>query len=448
MQGKIKKERSFISGNLPKEMLIFVAPFMLGVLLQNLYGAVDLFVVGHYAKTIDVSAVTIGSQLMSALTQAIIGFATGITVLIGKAFGAKDKESLSRTTGVSILVFGAAAIGLTAIFIASNSFLVSAMQTPYEAVEATKSYLMICSIGIPFIVGYNVVSGILTGIGNSKTPFLFVAIACVINIVLDVVLVKYFYMGAAGAALATTIAQAGSFIFSLIFLKIKGLGFKLNRSDIKFDSAQVGRLLKIGGPVAVQNVLVGISFLFVTAIINQMGIIASAAVGVVEKLITFLFVPATSMATAVGTASAQNLGALQYARARKSMWWGILMALVPSVLITIFCQFGGGLLTGILSSDRQVVEMATEYLRSYIFDVVLVSFVFCMNSYFNSCAKSWFSLVHNLATTFAVRVPLAFLLSRTSASGLYLIGWAAPISTFISLIMCMIFLFVQKKKEN
>lgn len=442
-----KPEITFTSGSIPKAMLAFVGPYMLGILLQNLYGAVDLFVVGQYATTADTSAVTIGSQLMSIVTQLIIGFATGITMLIGQYYGAKDKKGLTKTTGSSILLFGTAAIVLAVIYLGFHGVLVNAMQTPQEAIGAARSYLFTCAIGIPFIVGYNVVSSILTGLGDTKTSFIFITVACIINIVLDVVLVRYVHLGALGAAIATTAAQAGSFLFSLLFLKRRGLGFPLSMADIRFDGRQVGRIAKIGGPVAVQNVLVGASFLFVTAIINQIGLVASAAVGVVEKLITFLFVPAIGMSTAVGTASAQNLGAQQYDRARRSMWYGITMALIPSILIAIFCQFGGEFLTRILTKDAEVVLMATDYLHSYIVDVILVSFVFCMNGYFNSCGKSWFSLLHSLVTTIAVRVPASFLLSRIANASLFTIGWAAPASTFVSLIMCLIFLSRQKEEK-
>lgn len=438
----------FTSGSLPKAILLFAAPNMLGILLQNLYGAVDLFVVGHYAATADVSAVTIGSQLMSIITNLVIGLVSGTTVLIGQARGADDKRSLSRITGSSILMFSLCAVILTGIYLIFNPQLVLAMQTPEEAVQATRQYLLACAIGIPFIVGYNVVTSILTGLGDSKTPFLFIAIACVINIVLDIVLVRYFSLGALGAAIATTAAQAGSLIFSVLFLKIKGLGFTLSKKDVRFNKAQIGRISKIGCPVAVQNVMVGISFLFVTAIINKMGLTASAAVGVVEKLITFLFVPATAFGVTVGTACAQNLGAMKFERAKKSMWWGIFMSLIPSVIILIFCQFKGNLLTGILTNDSNVISIAAQYLKSYIFDIILVCFVFCMNGYFNSCGKSWFSLVHSLTTTFAARIPLAYLFSRLPNTNLFLIGWAAPISTLISVIMCFIFLLINRKNDN
>lgn len=441
-----KSKSTFVSGSIFRSMLLFAGPYMLGILVQNLYGAVDLFVVGHFATTADVSAVTIGSQLMSMVTQLIIGFSTGITILIGRYYGAKEPDGLSRTTGTSILLFGSAGIILTILVLLLHNPLVTVMQTPAEAVEATQQYLWVCGLGVIFITGYNVVSNILIGLGNSKTPFLFIVIACIINIVLDVVLVNYVHLGAMGAAIATTIAQAGSFLFSLLYLRIKGLGFPLSKKHIRVDKEIVGQIGRIGGPVAIQNVMIGASFLFITAIINQMGLIASAAVGVVEKLITFLFVPAQAMGTAVSTATAQNIGAKQYPRARKSMWYGVMIALIPSILITVFCQFGGEWLTSILSGDAQVIRLAAEYLRSYIFDIIMVSFVFSMNGYFNGCGKSWFSLIHSLLTTFLVRVPVALLLSRLANTSLFLIGWAAPLSTLVSLFFCIWYLWKLRKQ--
>lgn len=445
---KNKAEISFTTGSIPKSMLLFVGPYMLGILLQNLYGAVDLFVIGHFATTADISAVTIGSQLMSIVTQLIIGFAMGITILIGKYFGAKKEKDLIQTTGASIALFAMLAAILTILYLVMHRFMISLMQTPTEAVTATREYLFTCAIGIIFITGYNVISSILTGMGDTKTTLLFIMIACIINIVLDIILVKFFSLGALGAAIATTIAQAGSFLFSILYLRKKGLGFKLTKSDIKFHKGKIIKIAKIGAPIAVQNVLVGASFLFMTAIINQMGVIASAAVGIVEKLITFLFVPVTALGTAVGTASAQNFGAQNYKRAKQCMLWGIGMALIPSILITIFCQFGGKLLTGILATDTDVITVASYYLKSYIFDIIMVSFVFCMNGYFNSCNKSWFSLLHSLITTFAVRVPLSFLLSRLENTSLFIIGFAPPVSTLVSLILCIIFLIIINRKKE
>ncbi len=443
-----KKEITFTSGSIPAAMLMFSVPYILGILVQNLYGAVDLFVVGHYATTADVSAVTNGSQLMTIVTQLIIGFAAGITILTGQYCGAKDNKSMARTVGTSVILFGGAAVLLTAVYLIMHGQFVTWMQTPAEAAPATREYLFFCSLGIPFIIGYNVVSSILTGMGDSKTPFLFILVACLINVVLDIILVRYIGWGARGAAVATTAAQIGSFLFSLIFLRVRGLGFAFSAADIRLDRTQTGKIIKIGGPVALQNVLVSASFLFITAIINQIGVAASAAAGVVEKLITFLFVPATAMGTTVSTAASQNIGAGQTGRARKSMWWGILIAFIPAVIITVCCQFFGTAMAGIFNKDSEVVLLAANYMSSYILDILLVSFVFCMNGYFNSQGKSWFSLLHSLLTTFAIRVPLAFVLSRIEGTSLFMIGFAAPVSTLVSLILCGIFLMHLYKMEK
>lgn len=443
------KENKMITGSIPKAMLTFAGPYLLTIIVQNLYGAVDLFVVGQFATTADVSAVTIGSQLMSMVTQLIIGFATGTTVLVGQYYGAKNEEGLSEVTGTSITIFTVAALAITAGFMFCYNFFIGLMQTPAEAVSATGDYIFMCTIGIVFIVGFNIISSILMGLGDTKTPFLFIIVACIINVVLDVILVKYVGLGAMGAAIATSAAQAGSVIFSLLYLKRKGLGYSFQLKNLKPTKRMVGRIIKIGGPVAIQNIMVGISFLFITAIINKMGLTRSAAVGVVEKLINFLFMPAIAFGAAVSTVSAQNIGAGKPDRAKKSMWYGILMALIPSVIVVLISQFFGQVLTSIFTSDPEVQFIAADYLRSYVMDTILVSFVFAMNGYFNSSGYSWFTLLHSLLTTFALRIPLSYLFSLSGSESLYGIGWAAPISSLVSVIMCLIFLaLIERKRKN
>lgn len=441
----------YTTGSIYKSMLKFAFPFMLGTILQNLYGAVDLLVVGQFATTADVAAVTIGSQVMTLVTQFVIGFATAITVLVGQQLGAKKEQEIAHTVGTSIVFFTTIAVFFTIVYLMGNSAIISLMQTPPEAIMDAKKYLFTCSIGIIFIVGYNVISSLLMGMGNTKTPFLFVAIACIINIVLDVILVKYVHMGALGAAIATVIAQAGSVLFSLFYLKKKGLGFAFSKSDIRLDKNIMLKIFKIGTPVAIQNALVNASFLFITAIINQLGLIASAAVGVVEKLFGFLAMAPAAFGSAVAAISAQNLGAGEYVRAKKSMWCGIILSLIPSVFIFIFCQFGGSLLASLFTRDSEVIQLATLYLKSYSFDCILISFIFNINGYLNSSGHSWFSMLHSLITTFLVRMPFSFFFSRMENTSLFKIGWAAPLSTLISIILCAIFfrwIYIKNKVEH
>lgn len=431
--------QSFTNGNLTKAMLRFVGPYLLGIIVQNLYGAVDLFVVGHYGTTADVSAVTIGSQIMGMLTQLVIGFATGITVLIARYFGAGKKRQLAQATGSAVVLFGVFALAITVAVVLPHRFIVSLMQTPAQAVGPAQSYLLICAAGLVFIVGYNVISCILMGLGDTRTPFLFISVACIINVVFDILLVRYLHWGAMGAAVATTGAQAGSVLFSLLYLKKRGLGFAFTAKDIKPCKKQTLEMLKIGGPVAVQNALVGASFLFITAIINQMGLVASAAVGVVEKLINFLLMPALAFGAAVATVSAQNIGAGLLPRANKSLARGIVMALVPSAFIVVFCQFAAPALASFFTKDTGVIAIAASYLGSYVFDCVMCSFVFCMNGYFNSRGYAWFTLLHSMLATFIVRVPLSFVFARVMDASFFVIGMAAPLSTLVSLLLCTFF---------
>lgn len=290
--------------------MIFALPYMFSNLLQVFYGSADLFVVGQFGHTFDVSGVSIGSQAMALITNLVLGLTTGVTVLLGQYLGSKSYRDLSKTIGGAIVLFLIIALVLTFVMLSFNNEITLLMNTPKEAIEATKSYLSICSAGIIFIVGYNVVSSILRGLGDSKTPLLFVFIACMINIVVDFVLVGYFHMGAKGAAIATVSAQGFSFFFALVYLCKKGIGYSFYKEDICF-SKYIQKIMQIGFPLGLQSVLVNISFLIISIIANQMGLIASASLGVVEKLMGFLMLPAIALGSALASLIALNVGAKQ-----------------------------------------------------------------------------------------------------------------------------------------
>lgn len=301
-------------------------------------------------------------------------------------------------------------------------------------------------MGTIFITGYNVISSIFRGLGNSKTPLVFVAVACAINVILDFVLVKYFHMGAKGAAIATVMAQAGSLLFSLLYIKRRGIGMQFTKTHIRWDGKAIKKITKVGAPIALQETLVSLSFLIITVIINTRGLVASAAVGVVEKLISFLMIPAFSMGAAVAAMVAQNYGATKLDRAKKCMWSGVEVSLAFAVVISVICWFRGDIFTSIFSNDSQVVAQAALYLKTYGLDCILVSFVFNMNGYFNGCGKSLFTMVHSLATTFCIRVPVTMLLNAMAGATLTTIGCAAPLSTLGSLILCLCYLYYLKRQ--
>lgn len=429
-----------LKGSVFKSLMLFAIPFMLSNLLQVLYGATDLFVVGHFASTSDVSAVSIGSQTMAMLTNLILGFTTGITVLLGQFFGAKKEKELAATVGSSIILFTIIAIIISIVLFVFNHQIVDLMHTPNDAIKATRNYLYICSLGTVFIVGYNAVSAILRGIGDSKTPLLFVFIACIINIIVDFMLVDKYQMGASGAAIATVLAQAGAFIFSLVYLKYKGLGFRFSHHDISFNRIMINKITKVGLPIGLQSALVGISFLLITVIVNGMGLVASASVGVVEKLIEFLMLPAMALGNAVATMTAQNFGANQYDRAYKSMRYGIMFCLSISFVVTIICQIDGTIFTRIFSSDQAVIQNAALYLKTYSFDCLCTSFIFCYNGYLNGGGYTVFTMIHSLLSTFILRIPLTLLISKLSGITLFHMGIASPLASSASIIMCIIYI--------
>ncbi|MDO4287547.1 MAG: MATE family efflux transporter [Eubacterium sp.] len=435
-------------GNLGSALLKFSIPFLLASLLQAFYGAADLFIVGQFDNAAGVSAVATGSQVMQTVTGVILGLTTGGTILIGQYLGAKKDEDAAVTVGTIACIFAVFAVILTLVMTALSRQFTLWMQTPEASFEATCDYIFICACGVPFIVGYNAISGIFRGMGDSKSPLVFVAIACVINILGDFVLVALCHMGAAGAALATTASQGISFIAAVSYLWRRGFPFPFSKKHFKIDLGKAGKIFTLGAPIALQDGLINISFLIITAIINAMGLTASASVGVVEKVIVFVFLPISAFASAVSVATAQNSGAGQNDRCIKSLKLGIAFTLVWGVAFCLFCQFKPELLTRIFTTDAEVVAMSALYMKSYSLDTVVVCFVFCFNAFFSGCGHAVFPMVHSLIATFTVRVPLAFALSLIPGISIYYLGFASPLATLLSLAICAVYLKSGRWKTN
>ena len=432
-------EQRLLKENVFKALMIFALPYMFSNLLQVLYGSTDLFVVGQFGHTFDISGVSIGSQTMALITNLILGLTTGVTVVLGQYLGSKSYRDLSKMIGGAIVLFLIIALGLTFVMLSFNNEITLLMNTPKEAIEATKSYLSICSAGIIFIVGYNVVSSILRGLGDSKTPLLFVFIACMINIVL----VGYFHMGAKGAAIATVSAQGFSFLFALVYLCKKGIGSSFYKEDICF-SKYIQKIMQIGFPLGLQSVLVNISFLIITIIVNQMGLIASASLGVVEKLMGFLMLPAIALGSALASLIALNVGAKQYKRAKQTLKYAIMISLTFAIVVTTICEIDGTILTRIFINNQDVIKNGALYLKTYSIDCLLTSFLFCINGYLNGYERTVFTMVHSLVATFVGRIPLTLLFSKIPNVTLFHMGIAAPLSTMIFLVM--IFIYFKKTK--
>lgn len=436
----MQKELDLTQGSVPKVLLQFAVPYLLANVLQALYGGADLFVVGQFDDAASVAGVAIGSQVMQTVTGIILGLTTGITVLIGIATGARNHRELVRIIGSSVWLFGMLGVVLTVVMTVLHNPIARLMHTPVEAMADTEHYLLICSLGIPFIIGYNVVCGILRGLGDSRTPLYFVALACVINIGLDFLLVGGFHLRAMGAAIATVASQGISFLTALWFLHRRGFSFEFTRRDVRLSGRISGRVLTLGAPIALQDALVNVSFLIITVIVNQMGVVSSAALGVVEKIIVFAMLPPMAISSAVAAMTAQNYGAGLTDRMNRCLRAGIGMALVFGVSMCVYSQFLPETLTSIFTTDPAVIAMGAEYLHGYSIDCIIVSFVFCINSYFSGQGNSWFPMIHSLIATFLFRIPLSWVFSHIDPTSLFWMGFAPPLATSVSLVICFWYL--------
>ena len=442
------KAFSLTEGRVAPTLVRFALPFMLSSLLQSLYGAADLFVVGQYAGAAAVSGVSIGSQIMSTVTMLILSLSMGGTVLIGNCIGQKNEEGAATAIGTQAVLFGLFALVLTPLMLLGTDRGVALMQTPPEAVADARAYVFTCSLGLPFIIGYNALSGVFRGLGDSKTPVYFVALATIINIVADFVLVGWLNMGATGAAIATVSAQGLSFLAALLWMCKTGFSFPFTRRHLRLHLSSAKRILKVGAPLALQSTSVHLSFLIISAIINTMGLIASAAVGVTEKIMAFAFLPPDAFAAAVAAMTAQNIGAGKPQRALQALKWSIVFSLVFGLAVCAFANLFPGVLPAIFTTDEQVIRAAGLYMRTYSIDCVLVAFVFSFNNYFSGCGNAVISMIHNVIATFAVRIPVTLVMSRVEDASLLHMGLAAPAASLLSIFICAgFFLWLQKKNK-
>lgn len=444
----MRNEHDFTQGAILPALLKFALPVLLALLLQAMYGAVDLQVVGKFGTAADISAVSTGSQVMQTITIVITGLAMGITVLLGQKLGEGRPEEAGRAVGSGICLFAAVALVMTAVMLTAAPAVAAAMQAPADAYAGTVTYVRICSAGALFIVAYNLVGSIFRGLGDSQMPLLTVFIACVLNIGGDLLLVGGFGMGVAGAAIATVFAQAVSVVLSLLIIRRKRLPFTLKKQDIRFDRAITGRILKLGSPVALQDLLVNISFLAIIAIANSMGTIASAGVGVAEKLCAFVMLVPSAYMQSMSAFVAQNVGAGREDRAQKALLCGIASSLAAGLLMAWAAFFHGDVLAGFFAEDTAVIAAAWEYLKAYAIDCLLTSFLFCFIGYFNGHSDTVFVMLQGFAGAIGVRLPVAFLMSRASPGSLFHLGLSTPASTVVQILLCMGWYFWQKRKHD
>lgn len=442
----MKNKNSFTEGKILAPLLKFTVPILAALFLQSLYGAVDLLIVGQFGDATGVSAVATGSAMMQTVQMIVIGLTMGATVLIGRRIGERRPDLAGKAVGATIVLFAVLAVLLTIVMIAISAPFARLMQTPPEAFDKTIQYVTICSVGLIFITAYNVISGIFRGIGNSTLPLLFVGIACVVNIVGDLLFVAVFHMDAAGAALATVIAQAVSVILSLVIIRRQTLPFEFKKEYIRFDKDEILSILNLGYPIALQDLLTNISFLTVNSLINGMGLEYSAGYGVAHKLVAFIVLIPSAFMSSMSAFVAQNIGAKQKQRARKAMYYGMATGFVVGVVMFALSFFEGDLLSMIFTSEPTVIAKSADYLKGFSFDCIMVSVLFCFMGYFNGCGKTFFVMLQGLCGAFLVRIPCSIFFSMQPDASLFKMGLATPIASFASIILC--FFYYKYSKWN
>ena len=430
-------QRDLTKGSVFGNIVVFSLPYFLSYFLQTLYGLADLFIIGQYEGVAATTAVSIGSQVMHMLTVMIVGLAMGTTVSIGRAVGAGDDKRVSACVGNTVTLFMLVSLALTAALLLLVRPIVSVMSTPAEAVEGTVSYLVICFAGVPLITAYNIISSIFRGMGDSKSPMYFIAVACAANIALDYLFMGALGLGPAGAALGTTLAQAVSVIFALVAIR-RHRSVTLVKGDLRPRSGVMGQILSIGVPVALQDGLIQIAFILITVIANRRGLTDAAAVGIVEKFISFVFLVPSSMLSTVSALGAQSIGAGKPGRAKKTLWYSIAIAAGFGVLISILIQFIAEPVVGLFTSDGAVIRAGGPYLRGYIFDCLFAGIHFCFSGYFCACGRSMISFIHNITGVALVRVPGAYLMSKMFPATLLPMGLATAAGSVLQVIICLI----------
>ena len=439
-------DNPFLSGPILPPLIRFALPLMLSLLLQALYGGVDLAVVGRFSPTESVSAVATGSQVMQSATVIVTGLTMGVTVLLGKAVGSRDENTAGEIVAGQVKLFSVVAVVLTAVMLLLAPQAAMWMNVPESAVPEAVRYIRICACGMVFITAYNAISGIFRGIGNSRSPFLFVFIACLVNVVLDVLFVGVFRLNAAGAALATIIAQATSVAFSLAYIRRNPLPFTIPAPWRKGGRA-AGDILKVGSPIALQDFLTNLSFLIITSIVNALGVIASAGVGIAEKLFIFLALVPMSFMSALSTFVAQNMGAGNPKRANRALFLAARISLCVGVVMFLLTFFCGRILASAFDNDPAVLDAAAGYLRGSSLEYLMVSVVFCFLGYFNGRERTSFVMAQGLAAAFLVRIPLSYFLSRLPDTSMFLIGLAVPASALVNLTLCLGYLLVLRRRD-
>lgn len=439
--------KSLTEGKTLRVLLFFALPYLLSSFLQTFYGMADLYIAGQFNGASTLSAVSIGSQFMHMLTVIIIGLAMGTTVCIGHAVGAKHHQKVAQIIGNTFIIFIIFAIILTLFLCFHTSLIIDIMSTPKEAIIETYDYLFICFIGIPFIITYNVMSSIFRGMGDSKSPMIFIMIACFFNVVLDYYFIGTLSLGASGAAYATIIAQAISSLIAIICLLKRKFNFTFHFSDLQLNIPIIQNILSSGLPIALQDGFIQVSFLIITVIANSRGLMMATSVGIVEKMISFFFLVPSAFLSALSALVAQNIGANKLQRVKEMLRYSLLITVSFGILCFILCQIIPYQLMSLFTHEEAVIIYGSEYLRAYALDCIFAAIHFCFSGYFCGSGHSIISFIHNTISVVIIRIPGAYLATLMFAETLSPMGLAAPLGSLLSAFICIYFYKHLQTKE-
>lgn len=441
-------KQDFTRGSIPVKMVRFMVPILGALILQAMYSAVDLLIVGKFGTTAGISGVSTGSNIINMATFTICGLTMGVTVLIGRYLGEGRPEQIGRVIGGVICFFLSLAAVLTVFLLLFARPVAVLMQAPEEALDLTVQYIRICGAGMVFVIAYNVISSVFRGMGDSRLPLIFVAIACGANVIGDLVLVAGFHMNVAGAALATVGAQAVSVILSLVIIRRQKLPFTFRKEDIGF-SREVKKFLVIGAPMAFQELLTNLTFLALCAFINRLGLEASSGYGVAQRLQSFVMLIPSSIMQSMSSFVAQNVGACREDRARQAMKCGMGIGAGVGVFIAYLAFFHGDLLSAAFTSDAAVIGRSFEYLRGFAPEAIVTSILFSFMGYFNGHSKTMFVMGQGLAQSFLVRLPMSYIMSIQPNATLTQIGLAAPTATVFGIVLCTVYyLWMDRERKK
>ena len=446
-----KFEKKLTEGSVAKQLIIFSTPMLIANIIQQIYSVADMMIVGQFTDTAGITGVHIGSQVTLLLTNMVFGLCVGGTALIGQYIGADDRKALKETISTLFTTLLILAAALTVIMIAVQKPLLTLIKTPLSSFEDASSYFLVTTIGTIFIFGYNALSAVMRGMGDSRSPMIFVGIACIANIGLDFLFVGAFGMRALGAAIATVISQALSMILCIVYLKKNDFIFDFKFKSFKVYKSRLKMLLKIGVPTSVQNVAVGISFIFLTAMansINPPSEIEAAAVGVIAKFNGFAILPALAMSSSISAMSAHNFGAKDTGRAVKTMWIGMLIAVIISLLVFALSQLAPQWVVRAFQDDDALIEKGVEYLKVYAYDYLIAPLLFCFNGLFIAAGHTMFSFINGVIASLAIRIPAAYILGIVFKMGLSGVGLAAPLASLIALITAVLFFLSGRWKKQ